>query len=229
MRQLVRISILTALAALVSGCASTDLTVGALLPNSAHTSLWGSSPNVPPLSSQMPTGQENAAVPPGFISFCIRFQDQCAAAPGGLALVTLTADNWAVMARANDQTNAAIVPEDDLEHYGRAEFWTIPTDGYGDCDDYAVTKRKALMQAGFPELALRIAIVLTQRGERHAVLTVATDKGDYVLDNLTSEIRTWSDSGYTWIERQASNNPWQWVAFQSDTGNWGTATAIAAR
>ena len=50
---------------------------------------------------------------------------------------------------------------DDQRHYGRAEYWNIPTDGYGDCEDYALTKRRDLIAAGFPAQALRIAVVLT--------------------------------------------------------------------
>ncbi len=100
---------------------------------------------------------------------------------------------------------------DDQTHYGRAEYWNIPTDGFGDCEDYALTKRRDLMTAGFPAPALRIAVVLTDRNERHAVLTVATDRGDYVLDNLTSTIRNWDDTDYLWIERQDPSKAWGWV------------------
>jgi len=70
-------------------------------------------------------------------------------------------------------------------------IWTIPTDGYGNCKDYALAKRKDLAAAGFPILALRMAIVITPREKRHAVLTVATDKGDFVLDNLENDIVAW--------------------------------------
>jgi predicted transglutaminase-like cysteine proteinase len=139
----------------------------------------------------------------------------------------LTPANWSILTAVNEQTNDAITPEDDMEHYGRAEYWDIPTDGRGNCKDYALTKRKLLIEAGLPALALRIAIVLTPSGERHAVLTIATDQGDYVLDNLTGEIRPWSQAGYSWIERQASNSPWNWVAFQNGTTQWETASLAA--
>ena len=55
-------------------------------------------------------------------------------------------------------------------------------------------------------------MVITWRKERHAVLTVATDRGDYVLDNLTSAIRNWDDTDYHWIERQDPNKAWGWVS-----------------
>lgn len=67
-------------------------------------------------------------------------------------------------------------------------------------------------------------MVHTWDGERHAVLTVTTNKGDYVLDNMRGEILSWSCAGYTWVERQAANNPWTWVSLQSD-GAVGPAVA----
>ena len=37
-----------------------------------------------------------------------------------------------------------------------------------------------------------MTIVRDQDGEGHAVLTVKTDRGDFVLDNLTDEILPWN-------------------------------------
>ena len=48
-------------------------------------------------------------------------------------------------------------------------------------------------------------------GERHAVLTVSTDQGDYVLDNLDGEVLPWKQTDYVWVERQAANSPSKWV------------------
>ncbi len=107
---------------------------------------------------------------------------------------------------------------DDKRHYARAEYWNIPTDGLGDCEDYALTKRQALMAAGFAEPALRIALVMTARGERHAVLTIATDRGDYVLDNLTGAILNWDKTDYEWLARQDPNQAWGWVALDGAAG-----------
>lgn len=153
-----------------------------------------------------------AAQPVGFVSFCERFPDQCTATPGGSARIALTPQTWLLLNAVNLRVNDSIWPEDDLRHYGRAEYWTIPTDGYGDCDDYAVTKRRDLLQAGLPAQALRLAVVDSAASGRHAVLTVATDKGDFVLDNLASDIKTWRATNYTWIERQDAANPMKWVS-----------------
>lgn len=173
-----------------------------------------------PLASAMPAGRGAAPMPAGFLSFCLRFADQCATDKSKPNIVALTPDGWDKIQEVNEAVNRAIVPEDDLAHYGRAEYWTIPTDGRGDCEDYALTKRAALIAEGFPARALRMAVVKTSQGERHAVLTVATDHGAYVLDNLSRRVLSWDDTDYQWIERQDPNNEMAWV--------WLTAPVLAA-
>ena len=116
--------------------------------------------------------------------------------------------------------NSAIRPEDDKEHYGVNEFWTVPVDGEGDCEDYVLAKRKMLVLLGLPEPALRITVVLDKGVVRHAVLTVVTDKGDYVLDSLKDDILTADKADYVWVERQdsASRTGWvdDWGRFRAD-------------
>ena len=212
MKHLIQALALAIFGALLSGCAAanTDRTYSFLEPVR----------DAPAASTPMPTGLQRQSTPAGFISFCMRFADQCAAPRAPQGDVILTAASWNTMGLVDDRTNSAIAPEDDREHYGRAEYWDIPMDGRGNCKDYALTKRKLLTDAGFPSQALRIAIVLTGAGERHVVLTVTTNRGDYVLDNLTGEIRPWSDTGYAWIERQSGANPRSWVGFQGYADDW---------
>jgi len=165
-------------------------------------------------ATAMPDTSVMADTPSGFTSFCMRFADQCKKRPSAAAIIALDDQAWKTLAHINRKVNDAIWPEDDLKHYGRAEFWTIPTDGYGDCDDYAVTKRKELLDAGFPVSALRLAVVYSPRTARHAVLTVTTDKGDLVLDNMAETIVSWNATDYTWIERQAAVDPMKWVSLR---------------
>jgi len=165
---------------------------------------------VAPVQARFMSSGEAAAVPAGYVSFCIRFADQCQIS----ATDSIVLDNttWKALNQITASVNDAIWPEEDQKHYGRAEYWNIPTDGLGDCEDYALTKRKELTAAGYPISALRIAIVVTRQGERHAVLTVATDKGDLVLDNLNDEVKGWNSTGYRWIERQDPVHAMQWVS-----------------
>jgi predicted transglutaminase-like cysteine proteinase len=156
---------------------------------------------------------EHVAVPTpaGFTSFCLRFPDQCRVQLGLPQTVSLTRENWRTIDEVNRAVNQSIWASSDLQHYGRAEYWTIPTDGYGDCDDYAVTKRAQLLAMSFPVAALRLAVADTPHNGRHAVLTVSTDRGDFVLDNLRDDIVSWNATGYRWVERQSPENPWAWL------------------
>jgi predicted transglutaminase-like cysteine proteinase len=171
----------------------------------------------------MPTGAEHGPIPPGFVSFCMRFSSQCQVSENQPEIAILTPQNWGLLGQVNERVNASIWPEDDERHYGRGEFWTIPTDGYGDCEDFALTKRKTLIDAGLPGRALRIGIVVTTRDARHAVLTVVTDKGDYVLDSLTDDVVPWNQAGYRWLERQDGSNVTQWVALDAAPTQLATA------
>ena len=150
-----------------------------------------------------------AKAPPGFVAFCERSPSQCSSA-GSSGPLSLNAETWDTLEGVNTATNRAIAPRADLNHYGVDEYWTIPADGYGDCDDYVLAKRSALIAKGIPETALRIAIVFTPRFVRHTVLIVSTDKGTFVLDNLRNEIVSWDKAEYGWIKRQdpASSSGW---------------------
>ena len=58
--------------------------------------------------------------------------------------------------------------------------------------------------------AMRVAVVAMPQRERRAILTIATDKGDLVLDNLTDQIKLRKMTGYRWIERQDPTHAMQW-------------------
>ena len=87
----------------------------------------------------------------------------------------------------------------------------FPTDGKGDCEDYALLKRKMLIEEGFPRQALLMTVVKDEKGEGHAILTVKTNRGEFVLDNQESRILPWNQSGYKFVKRQSQENPNVWV------------------
>ena len=100
-----------------------------------------------------------------------------------------------------------------LDHWGTLlDHWDYPLDGRGDCKVYALYKRKLLMDMGFPRQALLMTIVKDLEGEGHAILTVKTDHGDFILDNLTDEIRSWDATGYTYLKRQSQEDPNVWLS-----------------
>ncbi|CAN5414278.1 hypothetical protein BH10PSE2_BH10PSE2_09750 [soil metagenome] len=113
----------------------------------------------------------------------------------------------------NRDVNRAIRPTDDEHAFGKADYWTVPRGprAEGDCEDYALAKRQALIDAGIPIEALSLAVVETNRRELHAVLLVATPDGEVVLDNLTPWIVPWRQAPYHWLQRQARGSALTWV------------------
>jgi predicted transglutaminase-like cysteine proteinase len=194
-------------AAMLSGCATAPQAIKLA---AAQNVAAISSTDALPVATFIPESAMRAAIPSGFIGFCLRHSDQCDLPANAPTSMILTEQNWDLLNRVNRSFNASIRFVDDRKHYGVTDYWTIATDGNGDCDDFALTKRKALIDAGLPVAALRIAMVLTDAKEQHAVLTVTTDRGDFVLDNLSDEVRPWAALRYTWFERQDAKTSWRW-------------------
>ncbi len=137
----------------------------------------------------------------------------------------LTKPTWSALNRINKRVNAAIEPITNLAHWGTMlDHWDYPVDGKGDCKVYALYKRKLLVDAGFPRQALLMTIVKDLEGEGHAILTVKTDRGEFVLDNLSDDIRPWDATGYTYLKRQAQSDPNVWL----DLGGVRGASSVAA-
>ena len=132
---------------------------------------------------------------------------------------------WKDLERVNLFVNAHVKPMTDMEHWGVVERWNYPDDGYGDCEDYVLQKRKLLIQAGWPREALLITVVRDKHGDGHAVLTVKTDKGEFVLDNQNDQILLWSDTGYRFVKRQSQSDPNAWIALGEPRGTPATAAS----
>lgn len=115
----------------------------------------------------------------------------------------------------NSHVNGVIAPVDDETLYGTAEYWTLPTDA-GDCEDIMLLKKQILISRGIPAEALRITVVLDETGAGHAVLTLITSTGDYILDNRRNEIRSWSATGYTFLKRESEHDPRKWVSLRRE-------------
>ena len=143
-----------------------------------------------------------AVTPLSMRYFCAQNPRECRG--GGAAQVTMTPNVMAVLNQVNTQVNRAIRPRVD-----RADVWTL-NPAYGDCEDYVLSKRSALIRQGLPASSLRIAYTHTRRGAPHAVLVVRSSQGDYVLDNLTNSVKTVRASGYR-IRSMSSANPTQWT------------------
>ncbi len=152
-------------------------------------------------------------VPYGWADFCGRRPVECRVDVLDPVDVVLTRDVMATLRAVNRQANAAIEPVSNLDHWGTLlDHWDYPTDGKGDCKIYALWKRKLLLDMGFPRQALLMTIVRDLEGNGHTILTVKTDRGDLILDNMVGEIRMWDETGYKFVKRQSQADPNVWVS-----------------
>jgi predicted transglutaminase-like cysteine proteinase len=155
---------------------------------------------------------EQARPPIGWVQFCADHPKECDVAPTMPRDVVLSAKAWKDLVRINKHVNDTIKPMTDLDHYGVVEKWTYPDDGYGDCEDYVLLKRRMLIDAGWPREALLITVVRDAKGDGHAVLTVKTDRGELILDNQNPAVVPWYESGYQFVKRQSQSNPNVWIS-----------------
>lgn len=154
--------------------------------------------------------------PWGWRDFCRKNPVDCMASKTVSDRLALTPDVWKLIDSTNRKVNQNIEAVSDLDHWGKAESWDYPSDGKGDCEDLALLKRGLLIRDGIPASALLMTIVINRKREGHAVLTLVTDRGDFVLDNQIDDIVPWEATGYRFIERQSSTDPNQWTRLSSE-------------
>jgi predicted transglutaminase-like cysteine proteinase len=162
---------------------------------------------------------------PGWTRFCRQRPEECAVNTSEPETITLTPQAWEIIVQVNRQVNAAIKPMTDLEHWGVEDHWDFAEDGYGDCEDYQLVKRKRLVEAGLPRRALRMTAVIDENGEPHAVLMVRTNRGDFILDNKRNAVRPWRQTGYVYLQREGSTR----TAWVSLGGAFASPVATAGR
>jgi predicted transglutaminase-like cysteine proteinase len=129
----------------------------------------------------------------------------------------MTPQLWSRLNRVNDELNRTILVRTDRWTYRKADYWTTPLENgvrYGDCEDFVLEKRRALLAEGLPREVLNIALVTTSWGESHAVLVVSTTDGDLVLDNLSRWIAPWGQTGYRFRQREVGGDPFTWAMVQ---------------
>ena len=152
--------------------------------------------------------------PIGYVEFCGRGEDECKYASGKIETTSASQEIWDQILQVNHYVNTKIRPVTDLELYGVPDYWTYPVDA-GDCEDYVLLKKRYLQGLGFSPDVLLITVVLDENKQGHAVLTIPTPKGDYVLDNRRKEILRWDQTEYTFLKRQSQLQSNLWVSLQS--------------
>ena len=155
---------------------------------------------------------EDATAPVGWVEFCDENPGECPDENTEPRDILFTPEVWKDLQRVNKWVNKAIEPMTDLAQWKREEKWSYPDTGRGDCEDYVLLKRQILIEAGWPREALLITVVREPNGNGHAVLTVKTDKGEFILDNQNEEILLWSETAYRFVKRQSQTNANVWVA-----------------
>jgi len=147
--------------------------------------------------------------------------DQCSAKPWRCeghpeASVKLDRYRWQELVLVNTLVNLQIRYESELPG---EDIWQDDVSiTAGDCEDYALVKRRLLVAKGWPAGALSIAIGRASKHDRvlHAVLIARTDKGDFVLNNQHDEVGLWNTVHfYHWYLREASDVSAQWYRIET--------------
>ncbi|MBW9112421.1 transglutaminase-like cysteine peptidase [Rhizobium cauense] len=151
--------------------------------------------------------------PIGHYDFCQGHRNECG--PNrNVSPADMSDAKWGMVRSVNSMVNNSITPMTDKEIYGKDEVWAYPTTA-GDCEDFALLKRRILIQRGISPANLLLTVVRKPDGEGHAVLTLRTTSGDFVLDNLASNVKPWFDTPYSFIKRQSSANAGRWVTIEN--------------
>jgi predicted transglutaminase-like cysteine proteinase len=171
-----------------------------------------------PRAAIMPiTGKTSQPI--GHYDFCQRYASECTVRTSRDPRVTLTPEKWNQLVLVNAKVNHDITEATDQQIYGVPEYWAYPDKiGEGDCEDLVLLKQRDLIKLGWPVGALLITVVRQTNGDGHAVLTVVTDRGDLVLDNMEQRILLWNETSYAYVKRQSEYNSGQWVGID-DAGS----------
>ncbi|WP_244472439.1 transglutaminase-like cysteine peptidase [Methylobacterium sp. Leaf108] len=161
----------------------------------------------------VPVIEEGGGAKPvaAWTALCARLPAECAVDTSQPANIALNPAIWRTLSSVNRRVNARIRPITDIAHWGVVDRWDYPDDGFGDCEDFQLLKRKMLIERGLPRRALRMTVVIDDIGEGHAVLMVRTDRGDLILDNKTNAILPGLRTGYTFVKREGQDGM-AWVA-----------------
>ena len=116
--------------------------------------------------------------------------------------IPLNSQVWTTLTQVNERVNGSILAVTDQDHWGVLDWWDFPDDGLGDCEDIQLLKRRLLVEAGLPLRAMRMAVVIDEQGQGHAVLIVLTDSGEFILDNKRNAVLPWRRTGYTFVKRE---------------------------
>lgn len=175
----------------------------ALVIGAGATQVKAQSAGSVPVASLPISASGEARAPYAWSDFCKRMSSECRVNTGEPERVEMTAKLWKTVVAVNGKINREIEPVTDQEHWGVVDHWDLPDDGKGDCEDYALLKRKRLAEAGIPRRAMLMTVVIDEENAGHAVLMIRTDRGDFILDNKRNAILPWNQTGYVYVKRES--------------------------
>jgi predicted transglutaminase-like cysteine proteinase len=118
-----------------------------------------------------------------------------------------TPDLWSDLVSVQRDVNQKFKPTRETRF-----AWDYSVDGTGNCVQFALEKRRALIRRGWPAGALQLATAVTPGDVGHLVLVIDTTEGDWVLDNLRADVVRWEGLHYRWIARQQGPSMGEWVS-----------------
>jgi predicted transglutaminase-like cysteine proteinase len=163
-----------------------------------------------PAAARLPA-TATAKPTPARVEFCQRHPAECSIDLSEPATIKLNRETWSTIRAVNRRVNASITPISDQDHWGVPDRWDLAEDGYGDCEDIQLVKRKLLAERGLPRRAMRMTVVIDYQGDGHAVLMLRTDRGDFILDNKTDAVLPWDKTRYLFSKREGQASS-AWVS-----------------
>ena len=157
------------------------------------------------------TGNETSR-PYGHVEYCSKNKSDCRGRNVGSHLPSA---RIGLLQKVNVAVNRAIKPLADSKAFGKKEHWTANAKA-GDCEDYALTKRRRLMSSGFRSEHLLLTMGYSG-GEAHTVLVVRTRDGDFVLDNKTDAVLPVNKARFRAVKMQSPSNGGAWLKVTGKT------------
>lgn len=188
-----------------------------------HSGLPSQAMQMAPLHN---TESGRAKPPLGWLAFCQRYRDDCPREVFTTETVVFDGAVRDLIRHVNAGVNGAIRPATDRVQWNVEERWDYAETGVGDCEDYVLLKRRWLMSAGLPRSALLVTVVTDLAGDGHAVLTLHTDRGDFILDNMNDDVKLWRETPYGFVKRQSRHVSTDWVSLN---GGGAAAPAVVSR
>ena len=143
--------------------------------------------------------------------------DACGGTNAGFRDIVKTAQGKGFrekLAGINRGVNGLITYRRDKAVYGSVDYWAKPAEilgrGAGDCEDFAILKMAALLAAGIPAQSMSLVVLQDHhKGVFHAVLSVATGSGTFILDNVRNNVvKDTSLSSYVPLYSFSTDRAW---------------------